>query len=410
MSKKNLTSLTARLSSSARYSTRGLAVCISFVLAACSAPAVKHEKPVVDDQAHRTITPVPDVTTVVPNLKIAAVGDIMLGTDFPVNRLPERDSSLLAPVVGALAQADITFGNLEGVLQDGGDPVKQCSNPKNCYLFRTPTRYVMHLKDAGFDVLSLANNHARDFGEAGRDSSMHSLQQAGIAHTGRDGDVASLTVNGLRVGVIAFAPYQGSNNMLAQDTVVERVRVLDASHDIVIVSFHGGAEGADESRVPFSREFYHGEDRGDVVGFAHMVVDAGADLVIGHGPHVPRALELYQQRLIAYSLGNFATYWGINISGPNGLSPILRAELNSEGKFVAGEIVSARQLRPDGTLPDDNHTAARMIAELTRTDFPDTPLLIDQRGNISVATPSAFSGAPPEQEPAEISPAIARTE
>lgn len=393
----------SRWMTAARYTNRSIAVCLSFVLAACSTPAVKDEKPEPEEPIQSKVAPR-------PNLKVAAVGDIMLGTDFPSSRLPAAGVSLLTPITEVLRSADITFGNLEGVLQDGGEPVKHCNNPASCYLFRTPTRYAEHLKNAGFAVMSLANNHARDFGENGRDSSMASLQQMGIAHTGRDGDYASLTVNGLRVGVIAFAPYHGSNNMLDEEEAKRRVGMLEAEHDIVIVSFHGGAEGAKNTRIPFDREIYHGEDRGDVVEFARMVVDAGADLVLGHGPHVPRALELYQGRLIAYSLGNFATYWGINISGPNGLAPILKAELTADGKFVDGRIVSARQIRPGGTVQDDKHAAARMISELTRADFPDTPLEIDQRGNIRLVMPTAISGAPPGTDLNEDSPAIVRAE
>ena len=393
----------SRWMTAARHTNRSLAVCLSFVLAACSTPAVKEEKPEPEEPVQSKAAPR-------PNLKVAAVGDIMLGSDFPKHRLPADDVSLLTPVAEVLRSADITFGNLEGVLQDGGEPVKHCNNPASCYLFRTPARYAEHLKEAGFVVMSLANNHARDFGEQGRDSSMANLQQMGIAHTGRDGDYASLTVNGLRVGVIAFAPYQGSNNMLDEEEARRRVEMLDAEHDIVIVSFHGGAEGANSTRIPFDREIYHGEDRGDVVEFARMAVDAGADLVLGHGPHVPRALELYQERLIAYSLGNFATYWGINISGVNGLAPILNAELSAEGKFLDGRIVSARQMRPGGTVPDEKHAAARMIRELTLSDFPHTPLDIDQRGNIRLVMPTAVSGAPPATQPNSDSPAIVRAE
>ena len=96
---------------------------------------------------------------------------------------------------------------------------------------------------------------------------------------------------------------------------------LAATHDIVIVSFHGGAEGNGAEMLPFAREIFAGEDRGNVVEFAHAMVDAGADLVLGHGPHVVRPMELYRDRLIAYSLGNFATYYGISVEGIRGIAP-----------------------------------------------------------------------------------------
>jgi hypothetical protein len=372
-----------RTLSGTRYSARGVALCLSFFLAACSSNGVRQGVP--DNRAES-----------LPNIRVAAVGDIMLGNDYPDDHLPADNLRLLQAMADDLRQADITFGNLEGSLLDGGEPEKYCSLPKNCYLFRTPGRFVNQLKVAGFDVLSLANNHACDFGEQGRDSSMAILAAAGIKHTGRDGDVAILQVKGQMVAVIAFAPFKGANDMLDIGKAKKQIQQLSDEHEIVIVSIHGGAEGEDRMHVPFAHEYFHGEDRGDVVEFAHMAVDAGADLVIGHGPHVPRALELYQNRLIAYSLGNFATHWGINIRGKNGLAPLLLADMDSTGRFIGGKIVSAKQQREQGTLPDGQHSAANIIADLTHKDFPHTPLLIDQRGNISIITPSLESGSSPE--------------
>lgn len=322
-------------------------------------------------------------------VQVAAVGDIMLGTDFPKDTLPPDGLDTLAHVSKILQQADITFGNLEGVLLDGGEPVKQCTTETSCYLFRTPTRFAKELKSAGFDVMSLANNHARDFGEAGRDSSMQALSAVGIRHSGRLGDVASWQVKGLRVALIAYAPFGNSHDMLDIDLAVKQVAALARQHDIVLVSVHAGAEGPEATRVPFGTEYYHGEDRGDEARFAHAVIDAGADLVIGHGPHVPRAMELYKGRLIAYSLGNFCTHWGISVEGIKGVAPILVANLGANGNFLGGQIISARQQRPDGPVLDDNNTAAHRIRELTRLDFPGTPLELDSSGYIRLRRNSA---------------------
>lgn len=315
-------------------------------------------------------------------LRIVAVGDIMLGTDFPRDLLPAPDQPLLAPLTPYLQDADITLGNLEGVLMDGGEPVKACRSEQHCYRFRTPTRFAEQLRDAGFDALSLANNHARDFGEQGRQQTMQALRAVGIRHSGQQGDVASWTQDGRRIAFIAFAPFRGANNPLDIERAAHDVRRLSRSHDIVLVSMHMGAEGEEYTRIPFEPEFFHGEARGDVVAFARAVVDAGADAVLGHGPHVPRAMELYGDRLIAYSLGNFCTYWGINVRDVNGLAPLLRFEIDAEGRFLSGEIISARQIRPDGPLPDPAFEAARLMAELTRMDFPETGLLITPRGRV----------------------------
>ncbi len=377
-----------RTFSGSRYSARGVALCLSFVLAACS------NNPVHDDLTDNR-------TDTLETLRVAAVGDIMLGSDYPDDRLPAENVRLLEAMTAELRQADITIGNLEGTILDGGEPVKQCSSPTSCYLFRSPGRFVAQLKSAGFDVLGLANNHARDFGEIGRESSMALLADAGIAHTGRDGDVAFLEVKGHQVAVIAYAPFKGANDMLDLDKARKQIQLLSQNYNIVLVSFHGGAEGEDRMRIPFAHEFFYGEDRGDVVEFAHMAVDAGADIVIGHGPHVPRAIELYKERLVAYSLGNFATHWGINIRGKNGIAPLLQAEIDSRGRFLGGKIISAKQQREIGTLPDSSFTAAKLIAELTKADFPQTPLLIDKRGVISITSPSIASGSPPESIPAK---------
>ena len=317
-------------------------------------------------------------------LQLAAVGDMMLGTDFPVDRLPPDDgANLLAAMQPVLQRADISFGNLEGTLLDGGEPVKQCQNPDRCYLFRSPERFALNFAQAGFDVISLANNHARDFGEVGRSASMHALEQLGIHHSGRSGDIASWEVKGQRVAMIAFAPFKNSHDMLDLAAARHLVTQIKAEHDIVLISFHGGAEGLDALHIPFANEFYYSEDRGDAVAFAHGVIDAGADLVLGHGPHVPRALELYRGRLIAYSLGNFCTYFGISVAGLKGLAPVLEVTITAKGEFVHGQIISARQQRPLGPIPDATHEAARLMKRLTEEDFPNTPLVVDESGKIS---------------------------
>jgi poly-gamma-glutamate capsule biosynthesis protein CapA/YwtB (metallophosphatase superfamily) len=324
-----------------------------------------------------------------PGLTVAAVGDIMLGTDFPENILPDDDGvGFLEAVTPILSAPDVTFGNLEGVLQDGGEPVKQCKNKSICFLFRSPTRYAAYLQRAGFDVMSLANNHARDFGEEGRSSSMAALDTQGIHHSGREGTVASFIANGRRVALVAFAPNVGSNSLNDPQIGLPLVAELATRHDIVIVSFHGGAEGNGAEVLPFAREMFAGEDRGNVVEFAHAMVDAGADLVLGHGPHVVRPMELYRDRLIAYSLGNFATYYGISVEGIRGLAPILLVTLDDEGKFVSGRVESTTQVRPAGPSLDPAQGALTLLRTLTSTAFPDGQLKIGEDGTLARAVTS----------------------
>ena len=357
-------------------------------LAACSTttPVSPPPEPEAPTETPAAAEPVEVVEPVrrSTRISIAAVGDMMLGTDYPENHLPDDDGvSFLAGVAPALRPADIAFGNLEGVLVDGGEPGKKCSNPQACYLFRSPSRYAYHYRAAGFDVLSLANNHARDFGEDGRTATMETLAAAGIHHSGREGDFASFEAKGLRIAVLAYAVTKNSNMMLDYARSEQTVREFAATHDVVIVSFHGGAEGRDVTRLPFAEEEYYEEPRGDVVRFARMVVDAGADLVIGHGPHVVRAMERYNDRLIAYSLGNFATYYGISVAGIKGVAPILIATLDEEGRFVEGEIISTRQLRPAGPSPDPEDRALNLIRGLSIEDFDNPGLTFHPDGRIT---------------------------
>jgi poly-gamma-glutamate capsule biosynthesis protein CapA/YwtB (metallophosphatase superfamily) len=319
-----------------------------------------------------------------PGLTLAAVGDIMPGTDFPENFLPDDDGlSFFDGVTPLLSAADVTFGNFEGVLLDGGEPVKQCKNSKQCFVFRTPTRYATYLKLAGFDVMSLANNHARDFGEAGRTSSMAAMDRVGIHHSGREGTVASFIANGRRIAMVAFAPNVGSNSLNDPQIGLPLVSEVAARHDIVIVSFHGGAEGNGAEKMPFSREIFAGEDRGNVVEFAHSMIDAGADIVLGHGPHVVRPMEIYKDRLVAYSLGNFATYYGISVEGIRGLAPILLVTLDDEGRFVGGKIESTVQLRPAGPTVDPEKKVIALLRELTTAAFPEGSLKIAEDGTLT---------------------------
>ncbi len=363
-------------------------VLVLVLLAACTTTAPPPSPPEAEKAE-----PLPTAVPVAPaqpirrapiRISIAAVGDMMLGTDYPENHLPDDDGvGFLAGVAPWLWSADIAFGNLEGVLVDGGEPGKKCSNPKACYLFRSPSRYAYHYRAAGFDVLSLANNHARDFGEEGRTATMQTLAAAGMHHSGREGDFASFEVKGLRLAVLAYAVTRNSNMLLDYARSEQTVRDFAATHDIVIVSFHGGAEGRDVTRLPFAEEEYYGEPRGDVVRFARMVVDAGADLVIGHGPHVVRAMERYNDRLIAYSLGNFATYYGISVAGIKGIAPILIATLDEEGRFVEGEIISTRQLRPAGPSLDPYGRALKMIRGLSSEDFGNPGLTFHPDGRLT---------------------------
>jgi poly-gamma-glutamate capsule biosynthesis protein CapA/YwtB (metallophosphatase superfamily) len=290
-------------------------------------------------------------------------------------------------VNGILADADLTIGNLEGVLLNEGGTAKTCRDPKVCYVFRSPENFVANLTTAGFDIMCLANNHAGDFGESGRKSSMRTLENAGIAHAGQLQQPYTLVErNGVRYGFCGFAP--NSNCMPLNDWARARTLVMkvDSLADIVIVGFHGGAEGPQYQHVPRKEELFHGENRGNVHGFAHAMIDAGADIVFGHGPHVTRAVEVYKDRFIAYSLGNFCTYGGINVSGVNGLAPIIKVFTDRSGSFLKAHITATRQQARGNVEIDPQKLVIQRIKTLTREDFPELNLDIRDDGWVFSST------------------------
>src|SRR5688500_18815264 len=156
-----------------------MAVCAS--LSACQPKVVRSEEP----RPAAEPAPVGIDQTGGP-LTIAAGGDIMLGSPFPDDtRMPPNDGlDLFKEVTPILSAAHIAFGNLEGPIIDGGLSTKCAPRSTRCFAFRMPTRYGRYLKAAGFDVMSLANNHAGDFGDAGRSSTRRVLNELGIKHAG----------------------------------------------------------------------------------------------------------------------------------------------------------------------------------------------------------------------------------
>lgn len=360
---------------------------------ACEPKRVKSEEPLF------LAAPLPEPTPLNGSeITIAAVGDIMLGSPFPNDsRMPPNDGAdLLKNVTSILSAADIAFGNMEGPIVDGGIsekcpppkpvPPGQLPAPVRCFAFRMPTRYGKHLKAAGFDVMSVANNHASDFGDAGRASTRKVLDDLGIKHGGSDRSrfsTAYLDVKGRKIAFIGFAHNNISPNV--NDLVTARQLVADADKkaDIVVVSFHGGAEGTGAQNVPNRTELFFNEKRGNLPLFSHTVIDAGADLVLGHGPHVLRGMEIYKGRLIAYSLGNFATYGWFRLEAETALTAILETRLDADGKFLGGKIHAAKQEGRGVPVLDETGAAVRKIRTLSQTDFGASAPKIADDGTVS---------------------------
>jgi poly-gamma-glutamate synthesis protein (capsule biosynthesis protein) len=230
---------------------------------------------------------------------LAFVGDIMLGRRVEAAMVEGGNWTVpFEPLASRLGAADLTFGNLECVTARGG-------SARATPAFRADPRALEGLQLAGFDVVSVANNHAADLGPEALEEMLDHLGRAGIAFTGVDRGVTQapvvLRVGDLRVGYLAFS-YSAGGAAAADDPVrvakiggkplVGAIIAARPLADYLVVSLHLGKEF--EPRATATQR-----------GIAHAAIDAGADLVVGHHPHVPQEVEKYRHGFVAYSLGDF---------------------------------------------------------------------------------------------------------
>jgi poly-gamma-glutamate capsule biosynthesis protein CapA/YwtB (metallophosphatase superfamily) len=314
-----------------------------------------------------------------PAVTLAAVGDTMLGNS---PQLPAEPGSYLDAMKGQL-RGDVVFGNLEGTLTDvASSPKCGGASGGSCYAFRTPPSYARHLAAAGFTVMNDANNHSYDFGGAGLEQTIAALHDAGIVQTGLPGQVAVVKAGGEKVAFVGFAPYSLTASLLDLPAARKLIRRAARRAEIVVVAIHAGAEGSDAQHVTGAEEHYLGEDRGNPRKFARMAVRSGADLVLGSGPHVLRGMEIYRDRLIAYSLGNFSGFHNFATSGVLGASAILHVSLDPDGALRAGRVASVRLIEAGRPVPDPSGEGARLIRRLSREDLGRGAVRIGGNGRI----------------------------
>lgn len=367
-----------------------MAVLAAMHIAACtsagtdksqSVPVVVNDSlSVLDDSSSAYMAECADTFT------ISLTGDIMMGTTFPEVRLPANDGKdLFRDVKPFLKTADIAVGNLEGTLCDVEDTSKKKS--PHGYSFRTPPGYASLLGDAGYDFLSMANNHAFDFGIEGVKSTEAALDGQNIKYAGIKGRTAVAVVErrGVKFGFCAF----GHNGYTFRTQELDGVKcILDSlkkCSDIIVVSFHGGAEGKACRRLPYGKETFLNEDRGSLRLFARFCIDNGADIVYGHGPHVVRCMEVYKDRFIAYSLGNFCTPYGINTTGISGYAPVVGITVNRSGEFLSGVIHPFVQRYVVGPRRDTTGVVVKEIKALTEMDVTDGNIHISPNGIIRLS-------------------------
>jgi hypothetical protein len=339
-------------------------------------------QPSLDAQA----TTAPSASAASGQISLSAVGDVIMG-DAPNNLPPNNGKGFFDDVQAALG-ADLQMANLEQPLtNDTG--VSKCSAAtagQTCFQFRSPPSYANILKDAGFGLVNLANNHAYDFGPAGHMNTRAALDAAGVKYTGPPGMITIVTVKGIKVAVLGFAPYPWANDLLNIPKGQDLVRQAKKQADLVVIQVHMGGEGADHTHVKPGTDMFLGENRGDPIAFSHAMIDAGADIIIGHSPHVLRAMEFYKGHLIAYSLGNFAGYHALGYSGVVGITGILKVTLRKDGSYVSGTLVPTHMVAPGSPRLDPQHQAIPLVSGLTKSDFPKTGAVIGTDGTITPPT------------------------
>lgn len=309
---------------------------------------------------------------------VAAVGDTAMGV---TPTLPAEPATYFDPIKGEL-KGDIVFGNLEGTLTDVSESPKCGKGSTECFAFRAPPEYAKYLAAAGFTLMSDANNHSYDFGEAGEDETVAALHGAGIEQTGLPGEVTVVKAGGRKVAFVGFAPYSNTASLTDLDAARDLIRQAREEADIVVVAFHAGAEGSDATHVTGEEEIYLGEDRGNAEAFAHMAIEAGADLILGSGPHVLRGMEIYRERLIAYSLGNFSGFHNFTLEGVLGETVVLHVTLAADGSFRAGRLASVSLIEAGQPVPDPDDAGADLVAALSKEDFGHHGVKVDSDGRI----------------------------
>ena len=313
---------------------------------------------------------------------IGWVGDTTPGSKY--GNPPDAGRALFEYTREFTSAPDIMVANLEGTFGNGGPSKCDGRDSSACYAFQASPANAASLAWAGIDVVNLANNHSNDYFAAGLKTTRDSLAANGIEYTGLKDSVAVREVNGFKVAFLGFSPYAWSPSIGDLAKAKALVQQADELADVVVVLMHAGAEGSDKTRTPNGGETAYGEFRGDSRAFSHAVIDAGADLVLGSGPHVIRGMEQYKGRLVAYSLGNFAGWKNFSRAGTLALSGLLTVRVTGDGRVLGGTWLPLRITGPGVPKVDPSQASLSLVRKLSQTDF-DAPVVPAADGSFSVA-------------------------
>lgn len=263
-----------------------------------------------DNEGFITVSPSPEATTVNQKWSLAAVGDIMLSRNVDATiKKTEQQYDYPYTKIKSFLPGDIVFGNLETPLIDGA------SVPSGTMVFRSDIKNAEALKKAGFTILSLANNHTPNQGQKGLLSTFQVLTDQELTYIGAGKNYndaysyKTVQINNFKIAWLAYndndvvPPSYGASGeneenshagtaLMQNAKLEEEIQAAKEKTDFIIISMHSGTE---YKELPNSHQ----------IDFAHRAIDAGADLVIGHHPHVVQTIEKYKDKYILYSLGNF---------------------------------------------------------------------------------------------------------
>ncbi len=316
-----------------------------------------------------------DIAPKEENISIGIVGDIIPDINISAN--------LFSGVISHTERPDVMIGNFEGVATS--NVYSKCKpNSTNCFSFNGNGNFLKLLSDTSFDVLNVANNHFNDYGKIGQEETLKEIREAGIVGSGMKDEITYIKRRDSKIALVGFSNYAWTSDLNNTKKVKDLVGAAKQNADIVIVIFHGGGEGAKYAHTPSGIEWYLGENRGDVRSFAHNAIDAGADIVLGSGPHVLRGIEWYNDKLIAYSLGNFAAANTFLTSDDIKISAMLEVEFDKKGSIISGKIFSFEIDKHGTPHPDSNNTAIYDMNNLSKTDFGESGAVLNSEGEIEI--------------------------